>query len=114
MRDYNHKITIEIDEAKLGSYSDEYLAVCWHAAQANPADGFETSTAGDLAERVGREIIRRWLRGAPVELWHHQGRHYPHHQLTKFATFKRGPGETGSPEWVAKTSDPNTEEGDQP
>jgi hypothetical protein len=109
---YNHKITIEIDEGKLTSYSDEYLAVCWHVAQANPADGFEDKTAGDVAERIGREIIRRWLRDAPVELWRHQGRHYPGHQLAKFATFQPGSGESGSPEWhagewVAKTSDKN-------
>jgi hypothetical protein len=94
-------ITIEIDEDNLTSYTDARLALCWHVAQANPADGFESSTPGDLAERIGREIIRRWLSKAPVELYHHQGRHYYGHQLGKFARFEPGSGESGSPEWHA-------------
>ena len=56
--------TIKIDGAKLGGYSDEFLAACWHAAQWNPAPHGEHA-AGELAERISREIIRRWLRGVP-------------------------------------------------
>lgn len=32
-----HTITMEIDDAKLAGYTDEFLAVCWHLAQHNPA-----------------------------------------------------------------------------
>ncbi len=58
------EITIKVDDAELGSYSDEFLAACWHAAQWNPAPHGDHA-AGELAERIGREIIRRWLRGVP-------------------------------------------------
>lgn len=93
-------ITIEIDD-NLTNYTDERLALCWHVAQANPADGFESSIPGDLAERIGREIIRRWVGSARVELYHHQGHHYYWKQLGKFARFEPGAGESGSPEWHA-------------
>lgn len=59
-------ITFAIDTDKLPHVNDSYLAQLWHIAQANPAD---------FAERVGREIVRRWLADVPPELWHHQGRH---------------------------------------
>lgn len=91
-------ITIEIDDARLGSYSDSYLATAWHVAQANPAPHGDHA-AGELVERIGREIIRRWLAAARVELWNHQGRSYYWSQLAKLATFHPGPGEPGSPQW---------------
>lgn len=69
-------ITVEIDTGNLGGYEDRYLAMLWHVAQANPADGFTDKAPGELAERIGREIIRRWLGQADVELYHHQGHHY--------------------------------------
>ena len=56
-----HAITIEIDDNKLASYADEFLAVCWHVAQHNPAE-YGDYLAGELVERIGREIICRWLR----------------------------------------------------
>ena len=84
-----HQITIEIDEAALGGYSDEHLALCWHVAQANPAD-INDKHAGELAERVGREIIRRWLKDAPVTLHAHQGRHYYWGELCKLGKWKDG------------------------
>lgn len=71
-----HEITIEVDEAMLARVTDETLALWWHVAQANPADGFAASEPGDLAEKIGREVIRRWLKGTSPELWHHQGRHH--------------------------------------
>jgi hypothetical protein len=74
--DRKHEITIEVDEAMLTRVTDETLAVWWHVAQANPADGFADSTPAELAEQIGREIIRRWLKDIPPELHHHQGRHY--------------------------------------
>jgi hypothetical protein len=79
---WKHEITIVIDEANLPRVTDECLAVWWHVAQANPTDGFASATPGNLAETIGREIIRRWLAGAQPELWHHQGRHYYWHELT--------------------------------
>lgn len=93
-------ITIEFDEHALSGYQDARLAMLWHVAQANPADGFESKAPGEIAERIGREIIRRWLRDAPVELYHHQDHHYPWHQLTKFARYEPG-GAAGTPEWAA-------------
>ncbi len=66
-----HAITIEIDDAKLASYADGFLAVCWHASQHNPAE-YGDYMVGELVEHIGREIIRRWLRNVPPELWHHQ------------------------------------------
>ena len=81
--DHTHEITIVIDEAGLSRVTDENLAVWWHVAQANPADGFAASEPGDLAEKIGREIIRRWLAGVRPELWHHQGRHYYWHELAR-------------------------------
>lgn len=67
-------ITFQIDADKLPHINDSYLAQLWHIAQANPAE-FGDVTACDIAERVGREIVRRWLAATPPELWHHQGRH---------------------------------------
>jgi hypothetical protein len=113
-----HAITIEIDDNKLASYTDEFLAVCWHVAQHNPAE-FGDAMAGELVERIGREIIRRWLAGVQPELWHHQGRHHAQKWLREFAKYE--PGEDyrpGAPfgdadntrafhsgRWVAKAAD---------
>lgn len=68
-------VSIEIDAERLGGYTDEFLASCWHVAQANPAP-IGDKAAADLAERVGCEIIRRWLKGVGPELYHHQGKHH--------------------------------------
>lgn len=67
-------ITFSVDQSGLQSYEDRFLAALWHVAQANPAP-IENHEAADIAERIGREIIRRWLATAPVELWAHQGSH---------------------------------------
>ena len=69
------EVTIEIDTSKLTSYTDSHLALLWLVAQANPAPLGDRS-AGQIVERIGREIIRRWLSGSEPELWHHQGEHY--------------------------------------
>jgi len=112
-------ITIEFDPNRLPTYSDSHLAMLWHLGQANPVDGFEASTAGDLAERIGREIIRRWLRGVTPEMYHHQGLHYYWHQLAKFATYQPpADAPADSPEWhrgqwVARATLPTTT-GDAP
>jgi hypothetical protein len=92
------RITIEVHDDRLASYPDAYLAALWHAAQANPAPHGDPS-AGRLAERIGREIIRRWPRATEPELYHHQGHSYYHRQLCRFARFQPGDGEPGSPTW---------------
>ena len=86
-----HAISIEIDETDLSRVTDERLALWWHVAQHNPAP-FGDAMACDLVEHVGREIIRRWLKGIEPELWHHQGRHSPQKWLTQFAVYQPGEG----------------------
>lgn len=85
-----HVVSIEIDTALLPKYSDAHLAALWHVAQANPADPFGDKEAGELAERIGWEIIRRWLKGVNPEMHHHQAGHYYWHQLTQIARFRDG------------------------
>lgn len=70
---YSITFDIRADEAILTSYNDQYLATLWHIGQANPA-AFGDVAAGELVEKLGREIIRRWLASVPPELWNHQGR----------------------------------------
>jgi len=111
------EITIEVDDSRLDTYPDGYLATLWHVAQANPAPHGDP-VAGELAERIGREIIRRWLRTAEPELWHHQGRSYYWAELCKLATFTPGAGEPGSPAWqhgvwVPHAADQDPEQGAQ-
>lgn len=67
-------ITFEIDTDRLSAFNDEYIAQLWHVSQANPAP-FGDADACDFAERVGREIVRRWLAVTPPQLWGHQGCH---------------------------------------
>lgn len=67
-------IAFEIDSNTLGNLCDRYLCSLWHVAQANPAP-MEDRAAGELAEHIGREIIRRFLANTPPELWARQGRH---------------------------------------
>jgi hypothetical protein len=81
------RVTVEIDTALLRRYSDTYLASLWHVAQANPAPAFDTPHAGELAERIGREIIRRWLHATEPELYDHQGHHYYWEQLRHLGTW---------------------------
>jgi hypothetical protein len=111
------EITIEIDKAKLPGYSDEFLAACWHAAQWNPAPHGDHA-AGKLAEHIAREIIRRWLRSAPPELRHHQGRDYYCAELTRLASYQPGDGPAGSPDrdtgkWVPRAAG-NDSQGGEP
>jgi len=110
-----HAITVEVDDNRLTGYTDSHLAAVWHVAQANPGPQFEDCVAGDLAERIGREIIRRWLRGVEPELYHHQGRHHYWHQLAKVAKYQPpADAATGSPEWHQGTWVPKTGGDDGP
>ncbi|WFU40775.1 hypothetical protein QA640_42605 [Bradyrhizobium sp. CB82] len=74
-------VTIKIDTDDLRSVTDTYLASLWHVAQANPADPFQHRDAGRLAEHIGREIISRFLRRTPPELWNHNGSTFDFHEL---------------------------------
>ena len=89
------EITIRIERGELRRYTDEFLATAWHVAQANPAP-IQDKEAGELAEYIGREIIRRWLRGTDPGMWHHQGRHHAAMNLSRFAKFD-------GTDWVATT-----------
>jgi hypothetical protein len=91
------EVSIEIDESGLRGYTDAYLAAAWHVAQMNPAPHGDR-VAGELVERIGREIIRRWLGSVEPQLWHHQGNDYYWSELRKLATYEPG-GPPGSPEW---------------
>ncbi len=70
-----HTIAIKFSADALPSYTDSFLAALWHLAQANPAP-IDDREAGDIAEKIGREIIRRFLAATPPELWAHQGLHH--------------------------------------
>lgn len=68
------RITFEVDPRNLEGYTDEYIVQLWHIGQANPAP-FGDVAACDFAERVGREIIRRFVTSQPPSLWSYSGRH---------------------------------------
>ena len=104
-----HRIEIEIDDNKLPSYSDEFLAAAWHVAQWNPAP-FPDKRAGELVERLSREIVRRWLRGVQPEVWKHKGSNHYWENLTRFAKYQPGTTEFDAGEWVL---DPNQHIGGQ-
>lgn len=67
-------ISFEVDTDRLSGFTDAYIAQLWHIGQANPAP-FGDAHACNLAEHIGREIVRRWLTDQTPELWTHQGRH---------------------------------------
>lgn len=90
-------ITILFNDDHLASYTDQHLAFLWHVAQANPAPHGD-KRAGEVVERIGREIIRRFVRGVEPELWHHQGRDHYWSALSGFARYEPG-GPSGTPEW---------------
>jgi hypothetical protein len=73
-------IVIEVDDGRLAGYEDSHLAALWHLAQATPAPWGDRA-AGELVERIGRDIIRCWLGTTPLEWWHHQDLHHYGDQL---------------------------------
>lgn len=90
-------VTLEIDGAMLRSYTDQHLATLWHVAMANPA-AHDDQAAGEVTERLAREIVRRWLGQVEPDLWSHQARTYYRTQLARFARYEPG-GAPGSAEW---------------
>lgn len=92
-------IGITFDLNKLASYTDEFLATLWHVAQANPAPHGDYQ-AGDIASKVGCEIIRRWLTNAPVEMYHHQQRDNYWQALRQLAKYEPPADVDGTnPDW---------------
>jgi hypothetical protein len=89
-------ITITFDTDSLHSYTDQHIAALWHVAQANPADGFKSHEPGQIAEAIGREIIRRFLAQTPPELWAHQGRHFESGRLMDLRQKHQAPSEPGA------------------
>ncbi len=82
-------ISITFDPYRLSSCEGSHLAMLWHVAQANPAP-IDDRDAGEVAERIGREIIRRWLGTIPPELWRHQGRHHYWDHLRRLGKWSNG------------------------
>jgi hypothetical protein len=101
-------ITIEIDTHRLADFNDQHLATLWHVAQANPAP-ISDRAAGEIAEAIGREIIARWLRTVPPELWHHQGRHHFWDILQKHGKWLPVNGDENNRAWTPTPTAPRTE-----
>lgn len=81
-----YTLSIAIDTDSLSSYTDTHLATLWHVAQANPAPHGDRE-AGELAEKIGREIIIRFLTQTAPELYVHQGHDYYLQQLANNCVF---------------------------
>jgi hypothetical protein len=58
-----------------------------------------TLVAGDLAQKIGCEIIRRWLKATPPELYKHQGKDYYWDWLRRFAKYEPGEGSPYDRRW---------------
>ena len=105
-------ITIEFDPAQLSAYQDEFLAFLWHLAQHNPASHGDYA-AGELAAKIGAEIVRRWLKDAPVAMYHHQQRDNYWSALTQLARYEPPAGATSTEDgwhkgrWVPKATEAN-------
>lgn len=68
-----YSVTVDIPDDITG-YHDVYLVSLWHLSQINPAP-FGDPEACRFAEKVAREIIRRFIAEVGPELWNHQGAH---------------------------------------
>lgn len=98
-----HAITVEIDVDKLGNYTDGFLAFAWHLAQHNPAQHGDFY-AGELVQKIGWEITRRWIASVQPEMYRHQATHNYHKALTGFAKWQPTDrnGDFHDGQWVAK------------
>ncbi|MER6531194.1 hypothetical protein [Streptomyces sp. NPDC001508] len=88
-RDTNVTISIGVDLSELQREPDSRLAMLWHLAQANPAP-HDDKQAGEISAKVGYEIIRRWLKATPPEMYRHQERSYYWGHLSRFASHRDG------------------------
>ena len=93
------EIVVRIDPDNLTSVDDKYLAFLWHASQWNPAP-FGDPIADSFTQKVGWEIISRWLAGQPAEMYKHQATHGIKHWLAAFAKYQPPPGvDSGDRDW---------------
>lgn len=69
----DYSVTVNVP-ADIRGYTDVYLVSLWHLSQINPAP-FGDHEACMFAEKVGREIIRRFIAEVGPELWNHQALH---------------------------------------
>lgn len=76
-----YSITLNVPEDLTG-FTDVYLVGLWHLSQVNPAP-FGDPDACRFAEKVGREIIRRFIAQVGPELWSRQGAHIGFEQRIK-------------------------------
>ncbi len=51
-----HAITIEIDDAKLASYTGEFPAVCWHARPAQPGS-YDDALAAERGQGIRADAL---------------------------------------------------------
>ena len=66
------EILISFEEDRLEDYSSDFLATLWRVSQWNPAPSTD-KRAGEIADKIAREIVKRWLARTPPELWRHKG-----------------------------------------
>ena len=95
------QIAITFDLNQLSGYTDEFLATLWHVAQANPAPHGDHD-AGEIASKIGAQVIRRWLAKAPVEMYRHQQRDNYWQALTRLAKYEPGDPDFHAGRWVTK------------
>ncbi|PUA17304.1 hypothetical protein [Glaciimonas sp. PCH181] len=92
-----YAVTVSVDTDSLSGFTDSYIASLWHVGQANPAP-HDDPDAGAFAEKIGREIIARFLRNMPAELYAHQGHHHYFSNLIKHGKMVDG-------EWVPNAAE---------
>ena len=99
------QITIEIDTDRLATYTDEHLATLWYVAQANPAPHTDHD-AGQLAEHVAMEIVRRWIAKVRAPVWNHQARSYYWDILSRHGKWLPVNGDENNRQWTPNAADP--------
>lgn len=109
----NVMVNLPETEQEVARFNDDYLAFLWNVAQHNPAS-IEDEMAGRVAELIGREIIRRWLKGVSPEVWHHQGRHYYWSILAQHGRWLSINGDENNRKWVPEVVAVPTESGAEP
>ena len=80
----NNRFPFNINTDDLPHLSDQAVAMAWYIVQTWPGT-FGDADLCDLVERVGHEIINRWLRGAPIPVWRRSGCDYYFAELSRFA-----------------------------
>lgn len=84
-----HTVAVEIDIDGLKNINDEWLKLYWSVAQANPAKSNDPK-AGYLATRINDEIVRRWLKNTPEEMYNHSTEQVYYRELVRHCEFVNG------------------------